>query len=206
MMSTIKKSGVFFLLILYSHFGASQHKNELAFEVIISEIFVNPSSATSLPEVEYVELYNRSMQSIQLKNWTFADKVKNATIETDFELAPKSYVILTKASSTNLFTSIDHVIGLTPFPDLNKDADELKLSNEDGMLIHQVNYFEKWYEGGEHDGTKSLEIIDPDNTCEGTNNWTSSVDPTGGTPGKINSVDGNNVDDVVPSVISLILV
>lgn len=51
------------------------------------------------------------------------------------------------------------------------------------------------------DGGWSLEMIDPSNPCQGDANWTASEDVSGGTPGEINSVFGENADDVPPMLV-----
>lgn len=205
-MYTLKKA-VFSIGILFFSLPGLQavHKstNNKQFDVIISEIFADPSPVIGLPEAEYVELYNRSSTPINLLNWAFADATSTKTIETDYELASGSYVILTKSSNLNLFSSFGEVIGLSSFPSLNNSSDELRLINSEGELIHQVNYKSNWHESDKDDGGWSLEIIDPDNTCEEENNWSSSIDSVGGTPGKINSIDGDNKDDTEPFILSI---
>jgi len=188
-MHTLKKAVFFTGIILFSLQGlqaVNSPTNNQEFDIIISEIFADPSPVIGLPEAEYVELYNRSSTTINLANWAFADATSIKTIETDYELAPGSYVILTKSSNINSFTPFGEVIGLSSFPSLNNGGDELRLLDSLGTLIHQV-----------------IEIIDPDNTCEEENNWSSSIDPLGGTPGKINSIDGDNKDETAPFILSI---
>ena len=150
-----------------------------------------------------MELFNRSSETVNLLNWTFADATGAKTIEEAFELAPKSYVILTKTSALDLFTPFGDVIGFSSFPSLNNGGDELKLVDSEGQLIHQVNYSDNWHEADKDGGGWSLEMIDPDNTCEAENNWSSSINPLGGTPGVINSIDGDNKDETKPFVLSI---
>ncbi len=45
-----------------------------------------------------------------------------------------------------------------------------------------------------------MERIDPNNLVEGTRNWIASNDPTGGTPGRVNSVMASNPDETSPRV------
>ncbi len=44
-------------------------------------------------------------------------------------------------------------------------------------------------------------MIDIKNPCSGMSNWKASADPSGGTPGKKNSVDGVNTDQTNPSLL-----
>jgi len=198
----LKKTGFIITVFFFSLQGVANPSNQ-EFDIIISEIFSDPTPVIGLPEAEYVELYNRSSTSINLINWAFADATSVKAIETDFELSPGSYVILTKSSNLDLFTSFGEVIGLSSFPSLNNGGDDLRLIDSQGELIHQVNYNNNWHETDKDGGGWSLEIIDPDNTCEEENNWSSSTDPLGGTPGKINSIDSDNKDETEPSILSV---
>lgn len=67
------------------------------------------------------------------------------------------------------------------------------------MIIHAIDYSSAWYQNElKRDGGWTLEMIDPKNPCAGSSNWKASVDPTGGTPGKKNSVDAVNNDQAAP--------
>ena len=73
------------------------------------------------------------------------------------------------------------------------------LYNKSGVLISRVNFSSTWYHDPDKDnGGWSVEQIDPLNPCAGASNWTSSMDASGGTPGRINSVNGEN--NVQPKV------
>ena len=73
------------------------------------------------------------------------------------------------------------------------------LISKQGVAISHVNFSNTWYhDADKDDGGWSVEQIDPQNPCAGANNWTASVDASGGTPGRINSV--NAVNDIAPVV------
>lgn len=203
MILALKKTGFIVSVIFFSLHGIANPTSNQEFDILISEIFSDPTPVIGLPEAEYVELYNRSSTPINLLNWSFADATSVKAIETDFELTPGSYVILTKSSNMDLFSSFGQVVGLSSFPSLNNGGDDLRLIDSQGTLIHQVNYNNNWHESDKDGGGWSLEIIDPENTCEEENNWSSSTDPSGGTPGKINSIDGDNKDETEPSILSV---
>src|SRR5690606_25258437 len=42
-------------------------------DVIVTEIFADPSPVVGLPAVEFVELYNRSDKTLKLSGWTLSD-------------------------------------------------------------------------------------------------------------------------------------
>jgi hypothetical protein len=69
------------------------------------------------------------------------------------------------------------------------------LKSKTGKLIDKVSYNTTWYRDiNKDDGGWTLELIDPQNTCSEETNWTASVNPAGGTPGKVNSVITSNPD------------
>ena len=78
----------------------------------------------------------------------------------------------------------------------------LVLESPSGKVIHTVSFTDKWYRSADKAGGGwSLEMIDPDNPCGHAGNWCESTDPTGGTPGYINSVIAENPDNQKPEVL-----
>ncbi|MFT6815802.1 MAG: hypothetical protein ACJAZ3_001714, partial [Sphingobacteriales bacterium] len=63
--------------------------------VIITEIMADPSPSVDLPEVEYIELYNDSKDTINLIGWQISDPVTTTTIST-LRMFPNTYLILCK--------------------------------------------------------------------------------------------------------------
>jgi hypothetical protein len=62
-------------------------------------------------------------------------------------------------------------------------------------VIDSVNYQSNWHAVTDKaSGGWSLELIDPGNICQDSENWTSSVDIEGGTPGRQNSVKASLPD------------
>lgn len=172
-----------------------------SFDILINEIFADPSPQIGLPDAEYVELYNRSSKSFDLANWTFSDASGSSTLNS-YLLAAGSYVILCNNSDTAKFSAFSNVLGVSSFPSLNNSSDNLTLKNELGNWIHNVNYSSTWYQDNvKDDGGWSLERIDTSNICsDDMNNWIASTNSSGGTPGQLNSVNGSVVDLVAPNV------
>jgi hypothetical protein len=168
-------------------------------DIIISELFADPSPSVGLPETEFVELYNRSEKTFNLAGWKFTDQSSIATLP-DFVLLPKEYVILTSQSSTP-FPSDKKLLSLLNFPALNNAGDVLILKDDKGITIDSIQYFETWYKDDDKSkGGWSLEIIDPENTCSVHENWIASEDTQGGTPGFQNSVLANKPDLTGPKL------
>ena len=173
-------------------------------DVIITEIFADPSPQLKLPNAEYIEIFNRSGHAIDLTNWLFTDGGSNAIFPTKI-LLPNTYLILTSSTSEIDFSSYGNAFGLSNFPTLNNNGDALVLRNANGMTIDSVNYSDDWYlDVDKKEGGWSLELIDPSNPCGEKGNWMASEDDRGGTPGTQNSVFANKPDLTGPKLISVI--
>lgn len=168
--------------------------------VIITEIMADPSPPRGLPDVEYIELYNRTDLPIALGGWKFSDPVTTTSLA---ERVLESHAYLTITTKGTGFEN-SNVMVLGSMPSLNNSRDSLILRDSEGNEIDIVNYSDSWYGDSQRSaGGWSLELIDPDNTCEARENWTVSDDPLGGTPGKRNSVFASNPDVTPPELISV---
>ncbi|HET9053836.1 MAG TPA: lamin tail domain-containing protein, partial [Cyclobacteriaceae bacterium] len=112
-------------------------------DIIITEIFADPSPVIGLPEAEFMELYNRSEKIINLAGWKFTDGSSTAVLSGFME--PGDYRIITPATSAGLFTSFGSVLGVANFPSLNNSSDNLELKRSDDLLIDRVSYSDSWY-------------------------------------------------------------
>ncbi len=171
-------------------------------DIIITEIFADPSPSIGLPESEFVEIYNRSENTFNLMGWRFTDQSSTAILP-DIVLRPKGYLILTSQNSS--FDGAEMVLLLSNFPTLNNVSDVLILKDENGTTTDSVSYFEDWYKDEDKNkGGWSLELIDPNNLCSEHENWIASENSTGGSPGTQNSVFANKPDLTGPKLLSAI--
>lgn len=175
------------------------------FDVIFNEILADETPQVGLPVSEFVELYNRSANTIELGGWTFADASSSTIPFPSHSLAPGAYVILTASSNAGAYAAFGDVLGFPSLPSLNNSNDSLKLYNANGDLIDELNYFDTWYQDAvKRNGGWTLERINPQDTCAtGASNWIASNDTTGGTPGAQNSVYSIAPDLVAPDLSSL---
>lgn len=174
-------------------------------DVIINEIFADPSPQIGLPAVEYIELYNKSSNTINLNGWKFTDGSSTATLGT-YYLGANQYLIVCSVADTASFTSFGATMGVSSFPSLNNSGDDLKLKDNSLTVIDSVNYSDTWYQDAtKKDGGYSLELINPlkPAACPQTGNWIASNNSAGGTPGMINSVYNVTPDLIAPTVISV---
>ena len=165
-------------------------------DVIINEIMANPNpSIAGLPQVEYLELYNRSTKTIDLSGWTFKDATSTLAIFPSGSLSPGAYVIICKSSDAASFLAYGQVIGTTKWPSLNNDKDSVVIRDAGDNLIDALYYRDTWYQdAAKKNGGYALELINPSLSCSGAENWKASVSPLGGTPGAKNSVEDDTPD------------
>lgn len=174
-------------------------------DIVINEIFADPTPQVGLPTVEFVELYNPSSSAYNLLGWKF---INTTTVKTlpNFVLAPNGYVILCNSTDTALFTPYGNVIGISSFTALTNGGDSLTLMDNNNVLLDAVAYDISWYQDAvKSDGGWTLELINPTNNCGGSLNWTSSISLDGGTPGTQNSVYSIAPDITAPQISSVVV-
>ncbi|MDF3078203.1 MAG: hypothetical protein K0S09_2092 [Sphingobacteriaceae bacterium] len=156
-------------------------------DVVINEIFADPSPQIALPALEFIELWNTTSQNISLRNWKYSDATSTAILAAD-TIHAGEYLIFCAKADTAAFKVYGRTIGISTWPSLNNTGDNLTLKNEHGTIINQVNYTDNWYkDAAKKGGGWTLELIDPAAVCSGIQNWIASKDAKGGTPGNQNS-------------------
>ena len=173
------------------------------FDLLINEIMAAPSAMGGLPNVEWVEIYNRSNKTLDLSALRFDDGGTPRPLPA-YLLAPQAYVVLTSTTDTAAlkpFTS--KVLGVPGFPALNNSGDVLTLSTATGLVIDRVAYTVDWHtDTGKKTGGWTLERINPNIPCLGRQNWQSALRPPGGTPGQPNSSLQTSPDQTAPRLVA----
>ena len=176
-------------------------KAPLKFEVVITELFPDPSPTIGLPTEEYMELFNNTNKVIDLTNCWISDQ-SSANQIVSGKILPGEYVIICDDNFENQYSPFGKVITVTSLPSLNNAEDEMTLWDADSNLIHTVHYFDDWYQDASKiDGGWSLEMVDPNNPCGEISNWRASTKWFGGTPGTQNTVFGTNPDVTLPQLL-----
>jgi len=185
------------LSIMYSLYG----------DVVINEIMAAPSPAVDLPEVNYIELYNRLNVPVSLNGW----KMEFTTISTgnttvgnigNTTIPAHGYMILCSSSALDDMRAYGNAINVSYISSLTRSGRALSLKDADGILISRVTYSDRWIaDETKRSGGWSLEKIDVNNLSETAANWAVSTDERGGTPGTTNSVQASN-PDTEPSVLA----
>lgn len=172
--------------------GSSQDR----YSIIISEIMADPSPPAQLPPYEYIEVYNCSNDTINLYGWKLGAGSEVTMIRENTSIDPGGYLVLCRASSVDYFKDLGNCLGITSFPSINNEGEIIYIRSPQDKISHAVGFSSGWHSNElKKNGGWSLEMIDLESPCVPASNWTSSIDPKGGTPGKPNSVN-NSVKDI----------
>ncbi len=175
-------------------------------DILISEIYPDFLPSLGLPEGEFIELFNRSDKTFDLEGYTFSDANSSIVLPT-YIFEPNTYVILCNDEEFEAYQTLGPTLNVISLPSLNNTGDEISLTNPVGTLIDDVNYSISWYQDGDKDnGGYSLELKNPNLSCQGANNWIASNDFSGGTPGRQNSTFQNFEDNTPPKIVRSIAI
>ena len=165
-------------------------------EIILNELLPAPFAEGS----EYIELYNRSQQTLSLTGLALATRKADGSISTLYPLSaittplePGGYVLLSKLlSGVEAFYLISSPQALheVKLPVLaNNGATVVLLRLTDLTVIDEVSYSPKWHDSAIKDPKGvALERLDPDKPTQDATNWHSAAASAGyGTPGYRNS-------------------
>src|SRR3982751_1227679 len=129
------------LLLLIPCFSFGQDR----YAVIINEIMADPTPVVGLPNVEWIELNNRSAGPVNLQGWRIADQTAVSGPMPAFILKPDSLVIICTSSATSLLSVYGACLAVSSFPSLDNDGDLVSLKTADGRVIHALQYNISWY-------------------------------------------------------------
>lgn len=165
-------------------------------DVIINELLFNPPSGGT----DYVELYNRSNKTIDLKQLYIANRstagvlsgIQQATA-TSRLFFPGEYIALTEDArwlqQQYLIREPAVVLQLPSLPSMPDDKGTVVLTNAQGAVVDEIQYDHKWHFAliSNEDGV-ALERIDYSKPTQDSHNWMSAAATAGfGTPGYRNS-------------------
>lgn len=178
-------------------------ENPIPGDVIINEFICDPSPVVGLPEVEYIELYNRSSKYFDLTGWMIGDASSDGTIQEGW-LYPGAYKIICATANVDTFLTTT-ALPVSSFPSLNNSGDDIVLKDLNGIELDRISYTDSWYKDPiKEDGGYAIELINPNDPCSAEDNWRGSESGLGGTPGFINSVFDDTADTTTPNISELI--
>ena len=173
------------------------------YDLVFNELMFNPTDGM-LPNADYLEIYNRSKNNIELKGWTLdisgtARKMPDSTINSG------EYLIITTAAAADTFRIFGKTVGAITSSNLTNSGRTLRLVSPEGRTIDSLTYTEKSIiDADKNGGGWSFERIDYENNCGSWSNWAFSTDPRGGTPGQRNSVYAKNIDNTPVKIVNLL--
>lgn len=158
--------------------------------IVINEIMYSPVGG----EPEWIELYNRTNEVINLNGWSINDVYTTPSytfIEEDVFIEPNSYLVLSRTGDIyNFHRFIPSEVFVLSIPSLNNDVDGVVIKDSRGLQIDSVLFFNQW--GGTNG--YSLERVSVDAGSNFATNWGSSFDIEQSTPGRINSLTPKQFD------------
>ena len=169
-------------------------------EIVINEIMADISPKPfALPDKKYIELFNNSTINYNIKNYKLIIG-NDSIIFSDITLKSNDYIIISNEKSYSNYGNYFH----SQITDkLTIAGKKIILKNADNQIIDSLTYSINLYnDENKNSGGFALERIDPENNCYQNNNWKASLDLSGGTPGRINSVYAINIDNSLPQILN----
>lgn len=164
-------------------------------DIVINEIMYAPVS----PQPEWVELFNKSSNPINLKHWRLFDAVSSVLITTqNFILPPDSFLVITADTSIQNYFNIPSRIIRVSLPSLSNSGDAIVIKDSIGRVIDSLFYRPHW---GGNIGGRSLERISSEISSTDSSNWKTSISKFKATPGQINSVTQKDFDIIIADIL-----
>ncbi|MEM9896705.1 MAG: lamin tail domain-containing protein, partial [Bacteroidota bacterium] len=163
-------------------------------DIVINEFLAAPNDEGGLPNAEFIELFNASDKVINLESYTISDNSGSSAAFDSCLLLPNHYLIVTASGNVEEFTMTGEVKGLGNFRALNNSGDAITLLDADNEIIANIEY-------SSSQAGVSLELVNPFAVCISSSNYLNSSDPSGGTPGTINSVFDDQPDLEKPTLL-----
>jgi hypothetical protein len=152
--------------------------NEERNDIVINEIMYAPDS----PQPEWIEIFNRSNKTIDLKNYQLADAGDTVKVINQSKiLNSNEFFVIAKDSTIFNYFNINSGFVIAAFPSLNNSEDKIVLLDSLNRVIDSLHYYSRW--GGTNG--KSLERIDVNISSIDSSNWKTSLNIFNATPGNI---------------------
>jgi len=171
-------------------------------DIVISEIMADPTPQVSLPVREYLEITNRTGDSLYCGDILLIADKDTCILKPEWIRAGESIILCSSAAESEL-KHYGRTMGLPGFPAINDGGEVLALRTNHGSLLHAVSYTPDFLgDGPRSAGGWSAELADMDNPFNEPEAWYPSIDPSGGTPGRGNSVRVMTIDSRCPRIVA----
>jgi hypothetical protein len=183
-------------------------------DVVINEIMYHPANETTTDE--WVEIFNRGSNSVNLTGWQLTKGVNYSFAGT--VLQPGAYLVVcaSLARFNTVYPGITNVVGNWDGT-LSNTGEEIRIEDAGASQVDSVTYADEgdwalrrrnlpdpagstaygWDWFADHDGLgKSAELINPALPNKSGQNWAPST-PVNGTPGRVNSALQTNIAPMI---------
>jgi len=156
--------------------------SEMNSPLIINEVMPLPL----IDQNEWLEVYNRSSDAVDLLGWNLSDNSGSQICISDTCLMVEGHAYLVLGSDQYVSPALTSGIyqGISHFPTLNNSEEQIRLFDPQGMLMDEMSYSSST----ELVSGRSLERIRPQNSGQNPGNWSICIDISGSTPGAENSI------------------
>ena len=167
------KAIILFIAVFIFLFYISSFYSVFAADVVINEVFANPSGS-STEEIEFIELFNKGSGSIDISGWKISDKVKTYIIA-DTIISAGGFVAFRKSIS-----------GIA----LNNTDEDLTLKDISDEIIDSISY------------DVTIEDKSWSRAPDGTGEFVNNVDPTEGIANSVPTPTSTPTPSLIPTSIN----
>ena len=185
-------------------------------EITITELFVDATPSVGLPEVEWMEVFNRTDRIMNLNGWGLVSEsstvepgiVRTILPRNDWNgyLPPYARCLLCAApfATTDSVPEVGYVAEVEGWSGLSDNGMTLSLLRPDGTLIDGLTYERSWW-NGESLAARSVSKLSPEG-CGLASNWEPTSLPLGATPWEKGELEASAPQIATPLSISSHLV
>lgn len=165
-------------------------------DLIITEILADPDPVIQGIPSEFIEIFNKSSHTLELKGLT----INSCVFGGNQLLLPNEYLVIGDLNESLSFLSVSNKLLVQSFPTLTNSGMLIKLS-VNGTHLDSIHYNIDWFENSfKANGGWSLELVNPNLLCSNARNWKPCENEMGNTPTEQNSVFSNSPDIEVPKL------
>jgi hypothetical protein len=166
-------------------------------DLILTEILADPDPVIQGIPSEFIELFNKSSHTLELKGLS----INSSVFEGNQLLLPNEYLILGDVTESLSFLSVTNKLLIPSFPTLTNSGMLVSLTMN-GAHLDSIRYSVDWFNNSfKANGGWSLELVNPNLPCSNARNWKPCENEMGNTPGEQNSVFSNSSDIEVPELL-----
>ncbi len=188
----------FLFCFILNGFSIAQIK---PYDIIINEFMPAPAANRALPNVEYIELFNRSNAVVDLNKFMIWNGASSTTLP-KYPLPPKGYVVIYTQKTGEFFKPFCTDTLALPIANklvtLSNPSDIFYLTAPDGKVLDVASFDLSFYQNaGKAETGLALERTRINALCSPLV-WSPSSDAKGGTPAKRNSFIDTTMDKTPP--------